>query len=87
MIVNPIQRAVLLNGAFTEGWLTDDQRAAVVLHGSGEDLRCRCTEAVNQNHQRAFVVDHTVIVRIFSHFTVVIAHLNHRARWDEQARE
>ncbi|MOA23199.1 hypothetical protein D3C78_1438030 [compost metagenome] len=84
LIVNAVQRAILLHGAFPEGRFTDDQRATIVLHCRGEDLRSRGAETVNQYHQRPLVIGHAVGVRVFTHFTVVVTYLHYRAARNEQ---
>ena len=60
LIVDTVQRTVLLHGAFTEGWLADNQRAAVILHRRRENFGGGGAEAIDQHHQRAFIVSHAV---------------------------
>ena len=87
LIVNTIQRAILLYRPFTEGRFANDQRAAIVLHRCGEDLRRRGAKAVNQHHQRPFVINHAIVVAVFAHFAIIIPHLHHRTGRNKQTRE
>jgi hypothetical protein len=57
-----VQRLDGLHGAFAEGLAADDQGAVVVLHGSGENLRGRSRQAVDQQRHRAFVEGARVFV-------------------------
>ena len=47
-----VERLDGLHGALAEGLAANDQRAVVVLHGTGENLRGRSREAVDQQRQR-----------------------------------
>ena len=76
---------MLLHSTFTEGRFTDNQCTAVILHGCCENLRRGCAQAVNHHHQRTFVVDNIIAVRIFTDTAVVIPHLHHRTTGDKQA--
>ncbi len=46
--------------SFTEGRLTDNQRAPIILHRGSKISDAGRTETIDQHHQRAFVVDHAV---------------------------
>ncbi|MNF51418.1 hypothetical protein D3C84_327370 [compost metagenome] len=80
-----IERLDGLHGALAEGLATDDQRAVVVLHGAGENLRGRGREAVDQQRHRALVERAGVFVFKHVDAAVAVAHQHGRALVDEQA--
>ena len=76
-----------LHRPFAEGLPAQHQSPAVVLNGSGEDLRSRGAEAVHQDRQRAAIDNARVRVRVNADEPPAVADLHHRASIDEQAHE
>ena len=75
----------VLHRALAEGRLADDQAAAVVLDGTGHDLRSRGRGAIHQHRQRPVPGDAGLAVGLHVDAAARLAHLHHRAGVDEQA--
>ena len=80
-----VQRLDGLHGAFAEGLAADDQCTVVVLHGTGENLRGRGREAVDQQRHRPFVEGTRVLVFQHVDTAVSVAYQHGRALVDKQA--
>ena len=74
-----------LHGAFAVGLIADDQGAAVVLHGAGENLRRRGAVAVDQHRQRPGIEHAGILIVFHADATAGLAHLHGGATVDEQA--
>ena len=66
------------------GLVADDDAAAVVLDGAGEDFACAGAELVDYDHQRAFPDRSWFVVGIGAHLAIWALHLDDRALIDEQ---
>ncbi|CAI8923714.1 hypothetical protein EMIT0180MI3_360022 [Priestia megaterium] len=80
-----VQRLNGLHGAFAEGLAADDQCTVVVLHRTGEDLRRRGGQTVDQQRHRAFVERARVFIFQYIDPAVGVTHQHGRTFVDEQA--
>src|SRR5690606_37144216 len=80
-----VERLNGLHRALAEGLAAEDQRTVIVLHGSGEDLRGRGGQAVDQHGQRARVVDALVLVGQHVDTAIGVAYQHGGSLFDEQA--
>ncbi|MNZ22556.1 hypothetical protein D3C78_396490 [compost metagenome] len=78
---------MLLHSALAERVFAEDQGAAVILHGGGEDLGGRGAVAVDHHRHGAAVVDVAVIVTIDGDTTHVITNLHHGTTGEEEAAQ
>ena len=77
-----------LDGALAVGGaVPDDDGAAVVLQGAGEDLGGRGAETGGQHGERAVITDGGVGVAVHLQAAHRVAHLHDRALVDEEAGE
>ncbi|MNB93214.1 hypothetical protein D3C75_403350 [compost metagenome] len=80
-----VERLDGLHGAFAEGLAADDQRAVVVLHGAGKNLRSRGGQAVDEQRHRAFVERARIFILQDIDPAIGVTHEHGRAFVDEQA--
>ncbi len=79
-----VQRLDGLHRPFAERLAADNQRTMVVLHGTGENLRGRSRQAIDQQRHRAFVERARVFVFKHVDFTVSVTHQHRWPFVDEQ---